>query len=208
MTTTGKLCGLSMSLEGSQIVSVAIDSDFREEYDELKDCVVSMDIKKFRNRRSLEANRYAWQLIGQIARKKQEMEPKGGWTPEKVYKKAIMDAGAVYITTGMKNIAIERFKERWTSGHIGRWVEVLDGSSREGWSNVRIYYGSSDYDTAEMSLFINSIIQDAEALGIPTITEKKAKEMIGYWKKGEENDGNRSQGTENNPETGHTEVPA
>ncbi len=181
----GRLRDLTLGMDGSQIVSIAIDSDFRESFDALKDAVVSVIIKKFRNKRSLEANRYAWELIGQISKKKQVIDPKGGWTPEKVYRKAIKDTRGIYTVTGMKNDAIDMFEEAWTEGHIGRWIEVLDNSSREGWSNVKIYYGSSDYDSAEMALFINSVIQDAESLGIPTVTEKEAMKMIGDWKKGE-----------------------
>ena len=181
----GRLRDLTRGMDGSQIISVSVNSDFRETFDELRDTDVSIEITKYRQARSLEANAYCWALLGQIAAKKQNEEPDAGWTPEKAYRKAIKDTGGVYTVMGVRADAVEFFSENWSRGHIGRWVEILDGSSKEGWYNVKVYYGSSDYDTEQMSRLISSVIQDAEALGIPTITEKEAQRMIGNWKKGE-----------------------
>ena len=55
-----------------------------------------------------------------------------------------------------------------------------------GWATVRVYYGSSTYDTAQMSALLDSLIQDAEALGIPTITPKEEERMLGKWAKKKE----------------------
>ena len=39
----------------------------------------------------------------------------------------------------------------------------------EGFTNVILYYGSSVYDTKQMSQLIDHLIQDARALGIETL---------------------------------------
>ena len=51
--------------------------------------------------------------------------------------------------------------------------------------NLRLLYGSSSFDSKEMARFLDIIIQDAEAIGIPTITEEEQKRMIGGWAHGE-----------------------
>lgn len=179
----GRLKGLSKDFDGSQIISVAVTADFREAFDELKDKVISVDIRPWKKHRSLEANAFAWSLIGKITAKMQDIEPEANWTPEKIYQQAIRDIGGIYTVQGIKTEAVPTFRRNWTRDHIGRQVEVLDGSSKEGWSNVRVWYGSSDFDTAQMSRFISSLIQDAESLGIPTLTDKEVSRMLGNWQK-------------------------
>ena len=43
--------------------------------------------------------------------------------------------------------------------------------------HYKIFKGSSNYDTKEMSTFIDGIIQECSNLGIPTLTDEQIKEM-------------------------------
>ena len=108
-------------------------------------------------------------------------DKEGGWTPEKVYQNAIREIGGISDLYGVKEEAFESFKELWCKGHLGRQVEIVPGSQKPGWINVRAWKGSSDFDTQQMSRLIDSLIQDAESLGIPTITEKEYQRMLGKW---------------------------
>ena len=47
----------------------------------------------------------------------------------------------------------------------------------------KIYKGSSNYDTNEMSKLIEGIVYEAKNLGIPTLDEYKLKQMIEEWEK-------------------------
>ena len=171
-----------MNRDGTRNLTIAVSSDFSDLYEELKDSPVEVEVKRYRHRRSLEANRMAWVMIGQITEKLQLTDPKGQWTEQKVYRDALRDVAGSYTIVGMKNVAIDTFRRNWEKGHIGRQVVVLDGSSKDEWSNVKIYFGSSEFDTAQMSRLIYILIQQAESLGIPTITDKEAKKIVGYWK--------------------------
>ena len=183
----GRLVNLSKDEEGSQVVSIALHADFRESYDELRNKDISVDIKPWKKGRSLEANNYAWLIIGKIAAKMQDIEPDGFWTPEKVYQDAIRDVGGIYTTAEMKTEAVDVFRQIWTGRHIGRQVEILDED--DGISNVRIFYGSSDFSTEQMSRLINILIQQAESLGIPTLTDDEVERMLGNWHKKVEKEG-------------------
>jgi hypothetical protein len=165
------------------VVSFTTKQNPVETFYRLNDHDLSIDMKKYRNKRSTEANAYAWTLIEKITERLQQKEPRNGWTKTEVYKNAIREIGGISISTGMKDEAIPAFREIWCANHLGRRVEVIEGSKKEGWSNVRIYYGSSDFDTAQMARFIDSLIQDAESLGIPTISEEEAERMVGAWRK-------------------------
>lgn len=180
----GKLQKLVNDPEGNPVLSIALSADFREAYDELYGKDVSVDIKPWRKGRSLEANAFSWALIGKIAAKMQVLEPEARWTPEKVYQDAIRDLGEICMIADMETGAVETFRQIWVGNHLGRQVEVLD--EYEGVSNVKIHYGSSDFDTAQMSRFISILIQQAESLGIPTLSDQEVERMLGNWKKSDE----------------------
>lgn len=50
-----------------------------------------------------------------------------------------------------------------------------------GYRNLRAYYGSSTYDTRQMSALIDHIVQDCKQLGIETLTPDKLAAMMGEW---------------------------
>lgn len=174
----GRLTGFSLNRDGSQNVTVTVTADFGTMYDELKDHTVSVEIKKAQKHRSMEANRYAWVLIDQIAARTHVRA-------SEVYRNAIRDIGGVSEDMFMKSEAVDVFRQIWEKGHLGNQVEVVD-EDPFGWSTVRVYYGSSTYDSAQMSALLDSLIQDAEALGIPTITPKEEERMLGKWAKKKE----------------------
>ena len=49
---TGRLKDLSFGRNGEQIITLAVDADFTERFDELKDFDVDIEIKKHRKMRS------------------------------------------------------------------------------------------------------------------------------------------------------------
>lgn len=174
---------MTKSRDGKWIISFTTYEDFSEMFDELAGKPVMVEIKKASRHRSLSANAYAWVLIDQITARLQDMDKDGYWTPEKVYLKAIENIGGISDLYGVKESAFESFKELWCKGHIGRRVTIIPGSTKPGWINVMASKGSSDFDTVQMSRLIDSLIQEAESLGIPTITEEQAEKMMGRWGK-------------------------
>lgn len=145
-------------------------------FDELKDHAVKIDIKRATKHRSLSANAYAWVLIGQIAEKT-------GIKESDVYQNAIREVGGISEIYGVRENAVSAFNELWCGDHLGRQTVVIPGSSKPGWVNIRAWKGSSDFDSAQMARFIDSLIQDAEALGIPTVPDKEVERMLTGWQK-------------------------
>ena len=172
----GRLTGFSLNRDGSQNITVTITADFGSAYDELKDVPVEVEIKKAQKHRSMEANRYAWVLIDQIAARLHLKK-------SEVYRNAIRDIGGVSNDGMMKTEAVPVFRQIWEKGGLGNQVEVVDTEEETGWSSIRVYYGSSTYTASQMHELLQSLIQDAEALGIPTITPKEEERMLGKWAK-------------------------
>lgn len=182
----GRLTGFSLNRDGSQNVTVTVAGDFGDMYDELKDAAVEIEIKKAQKHRSMEANRYAWVLIDQIAAKMHLKK-------SDVYRNAIRDIGGVSKDGFMQTDAVPVFRQIWEKGGLGNQVEVVDTEPETGWSSIRIYFGSSTFDVSQFSVFLDSLIQDAEALGIPTITPKEEERMLGKWARKKEKDAEAKQ---------------
>lgn len=134
------------------------------------------EIKEHRKKRSLNANSYAWVLCGAIANVL-------GSTKEEVYKKVIRDVGEFEVVP-IRRDAVEKFIKIWRSKGLG-WLCDAKPSKLEGFVNVTVYYGSSVYDTQQMSRLINSLVEEAKVLGIVTLDELKIKELIDRYDKGE-----------------------
>lgn len=170
----GRLTGFSLTPDGdAQNITVTVTADFRQSYDELKDTAVEIQIKKARKHRSLEANAYAWMMIDQIAAKQHIKKTE-------VYRKAVLDIGGVSETVLVPTEKAQRMREWWEAKGIG-WQAVELASDAEGWTYLTCYVGSSECDTEQMSGLIDSLIQDAESLGIPTISPKEELEMLRKW---------------------------
>lgn len=179
----GRLKDMMRGRDGGWVISFSTSSDCSELFDELKNDNVEIDIRKCRNRRSTAANAYAWALIDKIAEKLQQKEPKNGWTPTEVYRKAIREIAGISYIVDIETDAIGIFKKSWEKGHLGRQVEYVGGSTKDGWSQIKVWFGSSEFDTEQMSRLIDSLIQEAETQGVPTISEEEEKKMLSWWGK-------------------------
>lgn len=147
----------------------------RQLHESLKDADIEVTVKKWREKRSLNANAYAWALINQIAFKtKQKVTD--------VYRNAIREVGGNTDIVCVMDRAVERLRDSWEKNGIGWITETLD-SKLDGCTNVILYYGSSTFDTAQMSVFIDSIVQDAKALGIETMTPQELEGLMVAYEK-------------------------
>lgn len=130
------------------------------------------EIRVKRKKRSLDANGYYWALCGEIARKL-------NLDKEEVYRRHIAGLGN-YAVFGMREEAVALFERMWGSGHIGRFIETK-AAKTPGVVNVLAYYGSSDFDTVQMSRLIDNCIQDCKALDIETRSPEDIKSLLEQW---------------------------
>jgi hypothetical protein len=172
----GKLKDLLPLQGGEWLVSFTTRDDPGQMFDDLKDVAVKVEVKKACKHRSLSANNYAWVLIDKLAEKT-------GIPASEVYRQAIREIGGISDFYGMKEQAYDEFCQLWTKGHLGRQVEIIPGSAKPGWINVRAWKGSSDFDSAQMARLIDSLIQEAEQQGIPTVPDKEVERMVSRWGK-------------------------
>ena len=121
------------------------------------------EIKEHKEKRSLSQNAYAWKLINEIGNKI-------GKSKEELYVEMLKDYGQHEVISMLSTID--------PKGYF-KYYEVIGTGivNDKEFTHYKIYKGSSEFNTLEMKVFIDGIIQEATQLGIPTITENELESM-------------------------------
>lgn len=152
------------------ILQLTISSDKRlaeVSYQECKDLgELDIEIKKHREKRSLDQNAYMWKLIYEIASALETDK-------DSVYLTMLKRYG-IYTTMTANKKAVDRIMQQWKT------VEVVDEKQQEGHEIVKLlcYYGSSTYNTKEMSVLLDGVVSEAKELGIETLDDIEYKRMM------------------------------
>ena len=121
------------------------------------------EIKEKREKRSLSQNSYAWELItkiGNVLRK----------SKEEVYLQMLKDYGQSEIVSILSSIE--------PKGYFKYYEKIGTGivNSKE-FTHYKIFKGSSEFDSKEMTILIDGIIQECKQLGIETLTPDEISKL-------------------------------
>ena len=131
-------------------------------------------IDEYKEKRSLNANGYLWILCEKIAK---ELSKDGVMTTkEDVYKEGVRYVG-VFTPVIVEEKAFDKFKQDFESQGLGNQVSEVVRKNKCVRCNC--YYGSSTYNTAEMSRLIDFIVQECQQLSIETKSADEIKSMVG-----------------------------
>jgi len=141
-------------------------------YDELKEQELSIELKKYRKKRSLDSNAYQWALCSKIAEKL-------GTSKEEVqdlmiqrYSDFDKDEDGYITITMLDRIPVSKLGGHWKLiGHNGKFN-----------SYMRLV-GSSEMDSAQMARLLDGVISEAKELGITTETQDEIERMKALWQK-------------------------
>ena len=139
-----------------------------------KDKLYNLEVKEYRQKRSLDANAYCWVLIHKLAEATR-------LTPVEVYREAIRNVGNNFTPMCVREQDAELLKKNWSSHGLGWICEDLGQSQVPGCVNIACYHGSSTYDTKQMSQLIDNLVQDCKALDIETLTPDKLALLMEEW---------------------------
>ena len=121
------------------------------------------EIKEKRNKRSKSQNSYAWELIGKIADVLRKSK-------EEVYLQMLKDYGQSEIVSMLSSINPKGYFKYYES--IGTGMV-----NNKEFTHYKIFKGSSEFDTKEMTIFIDGIIQECKQLDIETLTPEQIASM-------------------------------
>lgn len=137
-----------------------------------------LNIEFKREKRSHEANDYAWVLCQKLAEK---LSDDGVLhTKEQVYRHAIKSVmSPTYLPIADK--AVEGFIRVWRGNGIGWIAEVVGKSKLTGYIKVAVYQGSSTYDSKEMSRLISFLVEECKEQNIETRSPRDIANLLKGW---------------------------
>ena len=171
MKVSGKIVGANIDFKTNKpvlMLEVNERSDFEMLVDDMRDRdKLSIEIKPYRQHRSLNANAYAWLLIGQIA----DIVRAG---KDEIYLKLLKRYGQSELISVLSHVPV---------GNYIKYYEEAGESELNGkmFTHYRVYKGSSEFDSREMSKFIDGVVSEAKELGIQTETPNQLAEMKARW---------------------------
>lgn len=180
MQTTGTITDINIDYETRKSkISLLLDTKEIEVVRQLKEeNKLNIELNKCRNKRSLDANAYCWVLCDKIAK---ELSKDGTIiTKEKIYQDGILQIGT-FEPMIIEEKAFTNFKRIWEKQGLGFLIQEV--SKKDKCVKVHCYYGSSTYDTKEMSLLINLLIDLAKSLNIETKSYSEINSLLESWNK-------------------------
>ena len=141
------------------------------EDDKEYELTISNAVKK----RSNDANRYFWELVGKLSEKINV-------SPEDIYRTYIKDIGGNYEVMPIREDAVDTWIKNWRSRGIGWQCDIIGESKLRGYTNVICYYGSSTYNSKQFSRLIEPCIEDCESQGIETMTSTELESLMTNYK--------------------------
>lgn len=174
MDCTGKLHSVNRDWKsGKIIISFELNEEPTEAINSIGMCEkLSITAKKFRQKRSLDANAYCWVLITKIADVVNSSK-------EEVYEDMLQKYGYIYQDEdGYITVTVKADVDM--SKITGHW-KFYKGNGK--FNSYLMIKGSSEYDSAEMAKFIDRIVDEAKGLGIETLTPSELERMKIEWQK-------------------------
>lgn len=133
----------------------------------------TLTVKEHKEKRSITANNYFWTLCDKLAEKLHIEKTE-------IYRSYIKEIGGNNYLVCSINEAVNDLCNDWSSRGTG-WIYELEDSKLTGCTNVRLYYGSSQYNTSQMSRLIDMVVQDCIENNIPTYDQDELQRLCDEW---------------------------
>lgn len=162
-------------LTGEKLLTISVESDLSSELDVLQGKELQAEIKPYKKRRSRNANAYMWELCTEISEAT-------GISKEDVYRETIRQMNVYRDFPPMTEKEARTFQIGWGKLGTGWMTEQVDYAEDGERKIIRAYFGSSTYNTKQMSRLIDLLVQEAEELGITVISDKERALLVDEWK--------------------------
>ena len=171
--------GVTQNYKNQKIqLTFEFEDDVRNCIDEIQDIPLAITVKKYRVKRSLDANAYYWQLLTKLADKLTVSNPCMHNMLLRRYGQLEEIGGKlVYLilpdTEDGENRALEA-----EAFHIKPTTEINTGVDGTTYRTYKMLRGSSTYDTKEMSRLIEGLVAECREQGIDTLPPEEFNRMM------------------------------
>lgn len=155
-------------------IILTVKGRVEQEVAELQDVIskgkeLLAEIKVYRNHRSLDSNSYMWILLSKMADVLHT-------TKDELYLEVLSRHG-VFTHIVVKPNIVDKVKQEW------RTVRELGEVTVNGKTGIQLqcYFGSSSYDTKEMSVLIDGVVSECKELDIETMEQAELESLKNSW---------------------------
>lgn len=114
------------------------------------------EVREHKQKRSLTANAYFWDLVNEIANVTKQSK-------DEIHLQMLKEYGQNEVFSIRSDIDVSRYLKYYEEIGKGK----VNGKE---FTHYRVFKGSSEMDSREMAILIDGVVQEAEQLGIPTLT--------------------------------------
>ena len=184
MDLTGKIHGMTIDITSGKLnLTLQVNEDAKKIVDELKELVscekLAVVLKKWRKKRSLDANAYYWVLVSKIAEKlRSSKEEVHNLMLARYGQPEREDDGSAVVISVLERIDLTKRDDIHVKpiGH-----GTVDGKR---FTHYLLLRGSHTYDTKEMSILIDGVVSEAREMGIETMSTEELERLLAAWKGG------------------------
>jgi hypothetical protein len=155
---------------GEMLVTFTAAHIAPEAVEAVKDMELTVKAAKRRNKRSLDANAYSWVLMQKLA---EACHTDKGTIYLRCLQRYSRKFTHIIVKEKAVQAAMEAFRTCIDLGEVS--VNCQQGHQ------LQVYFGSSTFDTKEMSVFLDGIISECKELGIETATPAELERMKARW---------------------------
>lgn len=127
------------------------------------------EVKEVKKKRSLNANNYFWEMTTQLANVLRKSK-------EELYFELLQRYGQSEMVSVTANVDVKPYFKYYTEAG----QSVLNGKL---FKHYKVYKGSSEMDTKEMSILIEGLVSECEEQGIETKSKAEINSLLKEWDK-------------------------
>lgn len=179
LDTTGTITDINIDFKTHKAkISLLLDTKQLDIVEELKnENKLNVELKKYRKTRSLDANSYFWKMLSELC-ELAEID-----TVEE-YKRRVKELG-IFKQFRIQTEDVKTFEKVWTDRGIAWFCEIADTEylGNIEFKIINAYYGSSSFNSKQMSRLIDGVVQDCKIYGIETKPQQEIDSLLKEWDK-------------------------
>lgn len=164
---TGQLESLMVDfMSGKQKLVLGLNEDARQLFENLRDCKITITIKRYTKKRSLDANRYYWVLITKLAKVLKTSN-------DELHNQMLSEYGVLEVVDGRlmwvslpDTEETEKYVKKSTMYHLKPTTEILTNNEGVDYRMYLMVRGSHSYNTEEMARLIEGLISECRSAGM------------------------------------------
>ncbi len=125
------------------------------------------EVKEYKEKRSINANNYYWQLVNELANALR-------LDKEELHFMLLQKYGQSQMISVLASIDMKDYLKYYAEAG----ESILNGKT---FKHYKVYKGSSEMDSKEMSILINGLVEECKQQGIETRTPEEINSLLKEW---------------------------